>query len=249
MRNRHTELDTARRAPRGFSITEILVVVGIIAILVAAVAFVGVGMREAGKRQMTRARIEALMGVHDEYQAITGNRVNSHKVDTRPFDWSTEKARNGPEAVGTNLDTPEDPEKLDGTLRDHGIERFVWATWQVPDTRDLLQAIGKEALVDAENLGPNAGNGYVEVRDAWGNKLVYASYAWDPASDDNTPNDDFLPPHGTSDRWRPFFASAGKDGLWGGPGPDGDFGTTDDLDANGDGTPDHEDNLYSYEVQ
>jgi prepilin-type N-terminal cleavage/methylation domain-containing protein len=215
----------ARIARRGFSLAEILVVVAVIGILVGLLVPALQQMQSQAKVKKARTTVQSARAAADAYRAATDTRINSHEADSDPFDWSTIEGG-----------------AMAGDFKKRSIERLIWAATQVDAGEKAIEAAG----VGDAGLTDRDGNGFDELRDPWGTRLIYASYAEQGGA---SSEDDFLPEHGTSKNWRPFVASAGPDGLWGGPGPDEAFGTNDDVDQNGDGTPDHEDNIYSYEMK
>ncbi|MDX1683083.1 MAG: hypothetical protein R3336_08185 [Phycisphaeraceae bacterium] len=123
---------------------------------------------------------------------------------------------------------------LDDGIKESSIERLVWAATQIPD-------IDKQLASLRDGLGDVDGNGHEDVVDAWGTKLIYLPYAGQRSDSGDDDQDDFLPLHGSPGSPQPFVASAGPDMLWG--------DVTSGEDENNDGTPDHEDNIYSYEIE
>ena len=114
----------------------------------------------------------------------------------------------------------------------------------VPALADNLSGSNTaDFLVDYNDFSQEPpGNGFLELRDPWGSKFIYAPFvAWENNGPDEQRDeytaDDFLPRHD-----KPFFASPGPDRLWG----DAQF---ENVDANGDGDFDHLDNIYSYDSE
>ena len=201
----------------GFTLTELMVVISIIVILMAAVALTSLKMFSYGAEQHTRIILAAAKSIADEYEIHTGGPINHHSGPTSPFDW-------GSTAPDRSRNDDNDPTKVcnDPKLQGHkdvigassGIkkfqhassERFVWAAYQLPATRAMLLTLGEEVLTD-ENR-----NCFLELRDGWGKKIVYVAYQDDSPADISTETinvDNFLPEYP-----RPFFASAGPDGEW-----------------------------------
>jgi len=210
----------------GFSLVEIMIVVAIISLLLTIVAVSGVKIRESARTDRARNQVQAAQSAVEEYFAVVGKYVNAHQSDSPPaalFDWTENKPRNTPGATGSD--------DLSGPLHERSIERFAWAALQIESVETVLRSVGRDALVDQD------GNGFLEVRDPWGNKLLYADYVHPDQGDQPK----FLPYRGTETSKRPYVASPGPDGLWG--------NANTPVDENNDGTPDHEDNLYSYEVE
>ena len=210
----------------GFTLTELMVVISIIVILTAAAALTSLKMFSYGAEQHTRIILAAAKSIADEYEVHIGEPLNHHSGPTTPINWgptvqhlpandpAPDKTCNDPELQGDQ----EGATTLAGRFQHASSERFVWVTYQLPATRDMLLKLGEEALTD-ENR-----NCYLELRDGWGNKIVYVAYQ-DLA--DTISVDNFLPEYR-----RPFFASAGRDGKWG---------------ANND-APEAADNLYSFNI-
>ncbi|QQE11954.1 type II secretion system protein [Planctomycetota bacterium] len=88
------------------------------------------------------------------------------------------------------------------TLANGFIERFVFATYRIPDIKGSLQRLGGDAFVDIDEDG--SGDGFYEIRDPWGQCIIYV---YKPQELNAT---SWLPTHST-----PYFASAGPDGVWG----------------------------------
>lgn len=232
-----------RAMQRGFTLTELMVTVLIIALL-SAIALYGLSaMREMADEQQASNLLSKAKMMAGEYQAATG-RILDHRLpadqedpyrlqDLQQYEWDNFE-RNAPDATGTgDLDIGDNASDSD-EFKARSIERFVWATFNVPQVRDLYGPIE-----EGGQLTDGDGNGFLELRDPWGGKLVYAPYvALNGNPGDDTPGDgfradDFLPRHD-----RPFFASPGPDGRWG------------NANANsGAGDQAAQDNIYSFELE
>ena len=250
-----------------FTLIELLVVIGIVALLVAIGVGAYTGVMSAGKHEETRALLTKAAGIAQEYQDTTGRIVNHytypgsgdrdpyHLEELADYDWSDSRyERNVPGATGeTDLDADDDQEFIA-----RSIERFVWATHRVPSAQEMYGRVNETVFTDltGEIPDPVGGdalytenpNGFLELRDGWDNKIVYAAFVAhddDHGTHDATDDyldDDFLPPHD-----RPFFVSAG---------PDGDFGNYEDLRNRREGNSHDaaraaaaEDNVYSFDLQ
>jgi len=127
-------------------------------------------------------------------------------------DLSQEPSMPLPQYLAESSQTPE---------RNHvTIERFVWAIFQLPETRQMLENLGSKFLADTD------GDDFIEIIDPWGEPLFYAAYVdHEEQSEVEVIMDDFLVERKTwadkqnpadhRSQWRPVFASAGEDRLWG----------------------------------
>lgn len=199
-----------RRLITGFTLTELMVVVSILIILIAAAALTSMQVLSSGAEQQTRITLAAAKSIAREYRLHTGQNIN-HSSPPRPpdalFDWGF-TVRHDPPNDQDASDVVNDRElqgdqegatSSAGRFQHASSERFVWVTYQLPATRDMLKKLGKQVLTDDNN------NGYLELRDGWGNKIVYVERV-----ENSSGIVAFLPEHP-----RPFFASAGRDGEWG----------------------------------
>ena len=235
-----------RTVRRGFSLIEIMVVVAILALLLAIGVAVKGAVTRTAKRAATTSRITTLQAAEEEYKAKTSTVVNHLASVDYPFDWGDPVAKNvggasGEASLGGN--------EIDD-VKEQSIQRFIWVVYQVPDAASVLSR-ERDALTDRDS--PPDGDGFLEVRDAWDSKIVYAAFV---DHEDAAEEDDFLPERGKLGVPKPFFASAGPDGLWGhvadvnnDASDDRDNNSQADRDNDGDGTDDHLDNLYSFEAQ
>lgn len=137
-------------APSGFSLVEVLVVLSVVVVL-SALLVVGYLVR-TGPESRTADALDAMHAVADAYETETGVR----NVFASGADWSTPKRFTAGELAGQTPDTPQPMSES---------EKFCWAMLQNAVTRDLLLAVGREYVVDAD------GNGYLELRDGWGQEV------------------------------------------------------------------------------
>jgi len=168
-----------------FSLVEILITVAIISILITVVAIGGSKMKAAAKAKRTRVLLSNAAAIATEYEVRTKGKKVNH-ADSYPVDWLTAKTRNVTGSSGSAI--------IPDNIPNYSIERFIWAAWQPEETRKMAITLGASALVDQD------GNGFYEVRDDWGNKIIYV------ASSDNG----FV-----RDTITPIFISAGPDGAFG----------------------------------
>ena len=184
---------------RGFTVTEILVVIAIIVILIGVL--LAVGGVTGGRTAQTRLCLQTLLTIADEYVAQTKGKNVNHAGDT-PIDWRIAQGYTNYH-WGVSTGKPDD-----------SSERFVVAMMQITECRDAILDLERtKILVDKDD------DGFFELRDAWGNMLVYMA--------GNDVQSVFDPPVevGLTEAMFPeyrhrFFCSAGEDGQ---------FGTADDL--------------------
>ena len=174
----------------------------VIAILLGILLAVGAvtGSRESE----ARVRMQTLMAIADEYEAQTKGMVVNHQ-GTLPIDWSAARPFTNYHMNGSGH--PDD-----------SSERFVSAVMNIAESREqILNLERTKILVDLD------GDGFFELRDAWGNMLIYMA-----ANDHKSLRaGGYAPPleRGLTKMMLPehpvrFFASAGEDGQ---------FNTPDDL--------------------
>ncbi len=213
---------TFRTHHAAFTLVEIMVVIAILVLLIGIGLGVIGSVTGAGDEQATRMTLATADGIATEYYARTGTYVNH--LGRTPIDWSTPKTHNDPYTADSRARI--DDGSGQDLVRNSSIERFVWASFKIRDLRE-----GVYTSFDENVLNDQSGNDFLELRDAWGNKIVYVQHVYKADDPDGVDRgeDDFLPP-----RTSPFFASAGPDGQW---------GSVDDQ-----GVPDEdaEDNLYSF---
>ncbi len=179
------------KARRGFTLTEIMVTISIIAILMAVGAAGVLSVQGVAAKNQTLATMAALKAIADEYKRQAGDPVNDlTPPPNEPIDWNISKPRNATGAAGS-------------AVVNDSIERFVWAVDQDPLTRKMVYALGAGVFVDDKaGIDNKFGDrdGFNEVVDGWGRRLDYFQ------SNSSGP----IRPHA-----RPFFVSAGQDGEWG----------------------------------
>lgn len=192
---------TARR-PAGFSLIEILVVIGIVILLVGIGLGFGRKMSSLRHKTKTRSLLEncnTLVAVH--YTEV-GKHINHWGGD--PYDWSQantkkinmQNGRYNREAPGlaTMYDPVSSPSNPSSRFAD--IERLIWACSQNDEVARMLPMLGP-------HLTDHDGDGFAELSDGWGTPFMFAKAV--DHSDGYAP-DDLLPEYGT-----PFVASAGED--------------------------------------
>ncbi|MFG0251020.1 MAG: type II secretion system protein [Phycisphaeraceae bacterium JB051] len=194
---------SAPTTQRGFSLIEILVVIAIIALLAGITIGVGRRMKQSAQVANTKIILNVCKSASDVYAEkfktvlhAEPSKFHSNSADQTALrtlyiyedNWNANKfTKNAPDASGT------------GAIDDH-IERFVYKAMKYETSRKILKTLQKGQLADLD------GDGFLEVRDAFGNMLEYAAFVRsDNYTDDNTK----LPVYRHS-----FFASSGRDSQW-----------------------------------
>ena len=261
LRNRKTE----HRARPGFSLVEMMVVIGIILILLSIGIAVGKKIIGEGDRVSVLATMQKLQNINGEYEVQTGGLV---RLDPWQV-WAEESPK----------PLYEQKYHFKNSLWYiwQSIEYFVDKTQDHAESRELYAAAGgkgQTALTDAStsasrpwdaNLAKedqqamesatglftqtsNTGNGKQEIHDIWGKKLVYksshkvdAGLAWNQADVDGRARTDFIP----TLKKGPYFASAGPDKLFGNIQA---LDSTTASDRKSKAAQASKDNIYSYEA-
>lgn len=242
----------ARRQNTGFSLVEVMVLIGIISVLAALVLVARTALVGSSKERQTRLIMQTALGALTEYEASIGSRINHETGGT--LDWNTLGG-------GTSYDDSQMGGTLDYiytrpptapavSIPNLAIERFVYAIRQ----NDAAERTFRNLNVD-ELFIDTDGDGRDEIVDAWGTPLIFASRI--PGSAGT-----FSAIEARLEITRdPVFVSAGADQYFGDiitfnasnetiirdENPD------EDRDANGDGTGDSTedglDNIYSTDIQ
>lgn len=216
-----------RRPATGFSLVEMLVIIAIITLLMSLIIVGGSKMKDNARSNHTRLILHSAMGIATDFEVTTnGSKVNH--INDAQTDWTTNRACNVPGYAGANPAPIKGSDSVgsDNDIKKYSSERFVWSAWQYETLQAQVMTLGKNTLTDRDSSGDatDLANGFFEIRDDWGNKIIYCVSS----------TGGFLADHLT-----PFFVSAG---------PDGDFG---DVRA-ADGTAPKKatlDNIYSYNLE
>jgi len=208
---------------QAFTLVELLVVIAVIIVLVGIGLTVGNSVVRGNEINRTKTTLANALQVATEYEIGVGPVVNHLASVKSPVDWTNDnnnppKPYNSPTgAAGASYDL-DDPATgsmvvMQQDFQDNSIERFVWTTRRVSKLAKLYATFRDEVLRDIDPV--QGSEGYLDLVDAWGRKLVYAAYVRAPDPTINDVSDDFLPLHDAY-----FFASAGPDGKWGHANPD-----------------------------
>lgn len=209
----HAPLHASRhhRRSAGFTLEELLIVIGIIGLLVGIGIFAAGGFRTEGERQQTVGILQQAHSVATEYQATAGEKINVY--GNTPIDWSTITTRvNDPTHSDYDPDDDPDTPPLPGTMSNEyiDIERFIWRAQQVPEAKRILDNFRfgtqtADGVEEGGRLRDTDGDGFVELVDAWGTPIKY--FRQNVSTE--TPYDNRFPAHR-----QPFFASAGASRDW-----------------------------------
>jgi type II secretory pathway pseudopilin PulG len=220
------------RATKGFTLVEMVIVIGVIILLAALTLSVSVAVVEGSEVRRTESTIRLLTAALQEWEALADRQV-TYGINGQPYNQG-EQYEIRPDAVADDYEATQwlfaiigKPESVRHILAQVDPE-FVTQIpeFQIPDTNTVVETF--------------------EFKDAWGNPIVavFPGRPWadgvDPLVDrdaDGTLRTPIERACGIATNRQICFVSAG---------PDGDFG---DLDPD---SPDPdvesaEDNLYSYE--
>lgn len=245
-----TPSPTTRPHARGFTIMELIVVIAIIA-AISAILLGGMTVLKGGAQEaQTQTLLAGLMGLEGQYQVQFQSGTGIGHLNDNKYNWTQNKRQNAQGFSNTqeitgdyvNPDTNGNYTYANGDENDEYmeranlyIERFLWAVNQMPVIREKLPSFGTA-------FGDTDGDGFIDLVDPWGNPIAYANRV---KHTPGTEDDDFLPQY-----TGPFFASAGKDGMWGRPRTSGEFDSTAAWETYK-GTDDYRfstDNLYSFDI-
>lgn len=264
--------DNPRTAARpGMTLIEILVVVGIIAVLIA----IGFGLRNAVSTQAREDRTRIVFRIAQnalvDYQSTTGYTPGHNDPDhtvpldyqdqtvegnLRRYDWSDRLNYNVESYAQDNTPSAGELDISSGNNYDTFAEksgaRFVWIVERVPSIANMFRSLDDKSIYtpvkmstatsDSNLPGSEVSEGYFGLLDGWGEPIVYVAYQ---QRGDDCAYDDFL-------RERPtgYFASAGGNRHWGEEQYAEDLRDGDSLSGNNLTEGERAmDNLYSFDVE
>ena len=232
----------------GFTLVELLVVIGIMSLLAAGIAVVGSKVRQGAQIKATKTTMSLLCSALCEYQNVkdigsgfafpvepelTGFDLH---VAGPPAEFGLIYAINNylPQVSTTNIHSEQHntftwKDDLQPDERRYALTtiEFIYAVMEdVPQCRAILEKLPQDRVVNADNdsmsiLDPSgniiAAKALLEVNDAWGHPL------WYTVRGAIQPNPQPLASGVVLDNF-PMTVSAGPDGL---------FGTEDDITSSG----------------
>lgn len=250
------------RRAAGMSLVELMTIVLILSILVTIGVTAGPSLFRQLSRTQVTATIKVLETILTEFRASTGKTVvvkdelpsegtyNTAFWSKRPANFHGSSAK---DIASLSINSPAE-------YVARSIERFLSITYSndprsvmtplfAPFKADVLDdrpdivpdpASSKQGKDDGRAFGANK---MLEIRDVWGNKMVYKYDENDGVGGDYK-NDNFLPR-----TRRPFFASSGPDGKFGDqPALDNDHNRDANNHNHGNRAMAAEDNIYSFDL-
>jgi len=230
----------------GFTLVELLVVIGIMSLLAAGIAVVGSKVRQGAQIKATKTTMSLLCSALCEYQNVKDIGSGfAFPVEPEVYDFSNGNAVRPfgliealqaylPQVSTTtihsgqhNIFTWKDDLQPDERRYALTTIEFIYAVLEdVPQCRAILEKLPQDRVVNADNdsmsiLDPSgniiAAKALLEVNDAWGHPL------WYTVRGAIQPNPQPLASGVVLDNF-PMTVSAGPDGL---------FGTEDDITSSG----------------
>ena len=181
------------RASRGFSIIEMIIIIGIIVLLTALGIRVGAAFKSRAMVARTRGILSQCEAVATAYQVQTGNVINLWPLNTNTYNITWGGSAPPYPAPALTLGPPFPTNTY--------INNFVWAAKRQAAVQPLLRALGGGASEYTSNNIAYSESAN-EIRDSWNHLLDYY-----PSSSNGAGP---YPDHPT-----PFFVSAGLDGKLG----------------------------------
>ena len=178
------------RSASGFSLVELMVVVGVIALLLGIGSVAAVKITAEARRNQTLTMMQGMIGANEEFKAVRREGSVNHDGGY-PIDWPRE----------------------DPSGRYTSSERFVFAISTVGDAEtSMIAALSAATSESTERIFRDTDfDGINEIYDRWGTQLDYrASNDGTGRGPANGTNNSLLPLSPT-----PFFVSAGPDKNFG----------------------------------
>lgn len=162
----------SRRTAKGFTLIELIVVVGIIMVLVSIMIMVGRSVMTKGKISQTRAKLLALESLIKEFNVKSGDKVLLIGTDaSHPENAGTVYATsNGKAAVENPLNTTTEGSAVAANAIKYN---YVNILYRHPATKDKLLAIAGKTPLDVDPDNKLNSRGYLVIRDAWGMPIHY----------------------------------------------------------------------------
>lgn len=214
-----------RHSPAGFTLLEILIVIGVILLLVG-IAVVGFNAYDkAASERQTKITMENLKGLLAAYERQTGTggaaRLNnlagtaagdpfaSTAAPPAPFIAMTDAKLAGDVNPGAESRKHFDDYK-DGKFNTLATRQVMAELRRIPDNRQQMESFPPKTILQVRNLPtPLPPNLTPVVVDAWGNPILFVPDGG--LSNVKINGTALADPIRSPDR-RPFFASAGPDG-------------------------------------
>lgn len=199
------------RRPDGFTMIEMMVVVGLIAVLIAVSFTVGRGVITSQKRQQTEAIVLNLNAMLDEYINEYGAVPPYTGAITRQDDPTAYR-----EATGFDRGGEVRPEAAVFIAQARGLEGVNKALAAIPE-QFLANRNELYSRIDGDGLTPFAGtvdsrDNRLTVADSWGMEILYIH----PDNEEATIGEGVtgFGGYGQPSSGKPYFMSAGPDRLY-----------------------------------
>jgi prepilin-type N-terminal cleavage/methylation domain-containing protein len=163
---------------RAFTLLELLVVIGIIAVLIAVTFMVGGAVSTNSKKSLTQDTIRVLDGALAAYIGAKGGLPPAYLDDPR----SAASTYVIPVADARNMDLPDNANSPQQSTIINSVALFVAQCQSVPEAKAALDRLpSKVAVSTTVSLGspnPNTGFQLTTVNDGWGRPIRYVHPAF-----------------------------------------------------------------------